>query len=70
MSEDVLVTRGLTKRYGDHEAVSSVDLRLRRGRVYGLIGRNGAGKTTLMRLVTGLSIPTAGTGFSSKTYAS
>lgn len=60
MSEDVLVTRGLTKRYGDHEAVSSVDLRLRRGRVYGLIGRNGAGKTTLMRLVTGLSIPTAG----------
>lgn len=60
MSEHVLVTRGLTKRYGDHDAVASVDLRLEKGRVYGLIGRNGAGKTTLMRLVTGLSIPSAG----------
>ncbi|MFC7455968.1 ABC transporter ATP-binding protein [Brachybacterium sp. GCM10030267] len=60
MSEDVLVTRDLTKRYGNHAAVQSMNLRLQRGRIYGLIGRNGAGKTTLMRLVSGLSIPTSG----------
>ena len=47
MSEDVLVTRDLTKRYGSHAAVQSMNLRLQRGRVYGLIGRNGAGKTAL-----------------------
>ncbi|WP_193105134.1 ABC transporter ATP-binding protein [Brachybacterium sp. FME24] len=60
MSEDVLITRDLTKRYGSHAAVQSMDLRLQRGRIYGLIGRNGAGKTTLMRLVSGLSVPTSG----------
>ena len=46
MSEDVLVTRDLTKRYGEHAAVRSMSIRLRRGRIYGLIGRNGAGKTS------------------------
>ena len=60
MSEDVLVTRDLTKRYGEHAAVSSMSIRLRRGRIYGLIGRNGAGKTSLMRLVSGMSTPTSG----------
>ncbi|PCC41014.1 ABC transporter ATP-binding protein [Brachybacterium alimentarium] len=60
MSDDVLVTRDLTKRYGSHAAVQSMNLRLQRGRVYGLIGRNGAGKTTLMRLISGLSIPSSG----------
>lgn len=60
MSDHVLVTRDLTKTYGNHAAVSQVSLRLQRGRVYGLIGRNGAGKTSLMRLVAGLSFPTSG----------
>lgn len=60
MSEDVLVTMDLTKRYGAHAAVDGVSIRLLRGRIYGLIGRNGAGKTSLMRLVTGLSFATAG----------
>ncbi|MGO1409293.1 MAG: ABC transporter ATP-binding protein [Brachybacterium sp.] len=60
MSEDVLVTRDLTKRYGAHDAVRSMSIRLQRGRIYGLIGRNGAGKTSLMRLVAGLSAPTSG----------
>lgn len=60
MSEPVLVTRDLTKTYGDNAAVSQVSLRLQRGRIYGLIGRNGAGKTSLMRLVAGLSFPTSG----------
>jgi len=60
MSDTVLTTRDLTKRYGDHAAVQSVGIRLERGRIYGLIGRNGAGKTSLMRLISGLSIPTSG----------
>jgi ABC-2 type transport system ATP-binding protein len=60
VSEDVLVTRDLTKRYGAHAAVQSMGIRLQRGRIYGLIGRNGAGKTTLMRLISGLSVPTTG----------
>jgi ABC-2 type transport system ATP-binding protein len=60
MSDPVLVTRDLTKRYGEAAAVDHVNLRLDRGQIYGLIGKNGAGKTTLMRMVTGLSIPTSG----------
>lgn len=58
--EPVLVTRGLTKRYGETAVVDEVDLELRRGGIYGLIGPNGAGKTSLMRLVCGLSTPTSG----------
>lgn len=57
----VLRVRGLTKRYGTATVLDGVDLDLRSGRVYGLIGRNGAGKTTLMRLVAGLGMPSAGT---------
>lgn len=60
-TDEVLVTTGLTKLYGTAAAVDSVSVTLRRGRIYGLIGRNGAGKTTLMRLVTGLVQPTSGT---------
>ncbi|MFC5998081.1 ABC transporter ATP-binding protein [Quadrisphaera sp. GCM10027208] len=56
----VVRLRGLTKRYGQSTAVDDVDLTLRRGRIYGLIGKNGAGKTTLMRLIAGLSLPTSG----------
>ncbi|MGI5952555.1 MAG: ATP-binding cassette domain-containing protein, partial [Brooklawnia sp.] len=60
MDEVVLVTRKLTKKYGEQAAVSDVGIRLRRGHIYGLIGRNGAGKTSLMRLITGLAFPTSG----------
>ncbi|PMC74314.1 ATP-binding cassette domain-containing protein [Brachybacterium sp. UMB0905] len=60
MGEPVLVTKGLAKVYGAHRVVDQVDLRLERGRVYGLIGRNGAGKTTLMRVITALARPSAG----------
>ncbi|GAA2184277.1 ABC transporter ATP-binding protein [Brooklawnia cerclae] len=60
MSDVVLRTRGLTKRYGDRAAVEDLSVTLERGRVYGLIGRNGAGKTTLMRMVCGLVTPTQG----------
>jgi len=61
MSDPVVTTRDLTKRFGAAVAVDSVNLSLERGQIYGLIGKNGAGKTSLMRLITGLSIPTSGT---------
>ena len=60
MTEPVLVTHGLTKRYGHAKAVDSVDLTLARGEIYGLVGRNGAGKTTLIRMAAGQAIPTEG----------
>ena len=49
MTENVLVTRGLSKRYGSHPAVAHADITLRKGEIYGLVGRNGAGKTTIIR---------------------
>ena len=56
----ILETKGLTKVYGNKEAAKDVDLHIRPGQIYGLIGRNGAGKTTIMRMISGLSIPTSG----------
>ncbi len=60
MENIVLSTHGLTRAYGRSLALDGVDITVRRGEIYGLVGRNGAGKTTLMRLVTGQSAPTAG----------
>lgn len=53
-------TAGLTRRFGRIEAVSSLDLRVKAGETYGLLGPNGSGKTTLIRLLVGLLKPTAG----------
>ena len=52
-STAVLVTYGLTKRYGSAAALDNVTMAVHRGDIYGLVGRNGAGKTTLMRIATG-----------------
>ena len=49
----VLVAYGLTKHYGSAAALDGVTMAVRRGDIYGLVGRNGAGKTTLMRIATG-----------------
>jgi ABC-type multidrug transport system ATPase subunit len=60
-AEYVVETRGLTKRYADAiVAVDGLDLRVRRGEVYGFVGPNGAGKTTTLRMLLGLVRPTAG----------
>ena len=56
----ILETKGLTKIYGKQAAVNEVNLHIREGQIYGLIGRNGAGKTTIMRMISGLSTPTRG----------
>ncbi len=57
---DILVTEGLTKSFGDFQAVSEVSLRVRRGSIHALIGPNGAGKTTCFNMLTKLIAPTAG----------
>lgn len=53
-------TEGLTKRFGERIAVSSVDLNVRSGSAFGLLGPNGAGKTTLIRLLVGLATASEG----------
>jgi ABC-2 type transport system ATP-binding protein len=56
----VIRTRGLTKRYGAVTAVRGVDLEVRAGDRYGLLGPNGSGKTTLVRMLLGLVYATSG----------
>jgi ABC-type multidrug transport system ATPase subunit len=57
----VIDTRALSKRYGEAiVAVDALDLRVRRGEVYGFLGPNGAGKTTTLRMLLGLVQPTSG----------
>jgi ABC-2 type transport system ATP-binding protein len=61
MTEQVAVeTRGLTKHYGEIVAVDNISLSVRKGEIFGFLGPNGAGKTTTIRMLTGLSKPTAG----------
>ena len=58
--ENVIETRGLTKRYGSFAALDDVGVTVRRGEVFGLVGDNGAGKSTLFKLLCGLAFPTIG----------
>lgn len=55
MDEVILSTKRLSKRYGSVYALKDCTLTVKKGQIYGLVGRNGAGKTTLMRLVCGQS---------------
>ena len=52
MSEPVIATRALTKRFGSVLAVDAIDLDVRAGDVYGFLGANGSGKTTTCLLYT------------------
>lgn len=61
MENFIIETKGLTKYYGDTAAVKGVDLHVKKGEIYALLGRNGAGKTTIMKMLLGLSIITKGT---------
>ncbi len=56
----MITTRSLTKRFGAVTAVSSIDLHVREGDRYGLLGPNGSGKTTLVRMLLGLVYATSG----------
>ena len=53
-------TKGLTKRYKDITAVDGLDLEIRRGELFSLLGVNGAGKTTAIKMLSCLAMPTAG----------
>jgi putative spermidine/putrescine transport system ATP-binding protein len=56
-----ILLRGITKRFGSQEAVSSVDLEVFRGEFFTMLGPSGSGKTTLLRLIAGFEVPDAGT---------
>jgi len=56
----VVELRGLSKRYGDLQALHDVSLEIRPGEIFGLLGPNGAGKSTLIGCITGLVVPTSG----------
>lgn len=56
----LLETRNLTKQYGHYKAVNGVSLHIKKGAIYGFIGRNGAGKTTCLKMISGLAEATDG----------
>lgn len=60
MSDYIIETKDLTKQYGTQISVSDLNIHVKKGRIYGLLGRNGAGKTTTMKMLLGLTTPTSG----------
>lgn len=60
MDDLIIETKRLTKIYGEQAAVNAVDLHVKKGRIFGLLGRNGAGKTTIMKMILGLATITSG----------
>jgi ABC-2 type transport system ATP-binding protein len=60
MTDAAIETTGLTKHYGDVEALNDLDLIVRKGEVFGFLGPNGAGKTTMIRTILDLIRPTRG----------
>lgn len=55
-----IIAEGLTKQFGDFTATDHISFQVRRGEIFGFLGANGAGKTTAMRMLCGLSRPSAG----------
>ena len=53
-------TKNLTKKFKDKVAVNNIDLKIKRGELFALLGTNGAGKTTTIKMLCGLIIPTLG----------
>jgi len=60
VTTEAIETRALTRRFGSFTAVEAVDLGIHEGELFGLLGPNGAGKTTVIRMLTGLTRPSAG----------
>lgn len=56
----ILKTSNLTKKYDSKLAVNNLSMSIKKGDIYGFIGKNGAGKTTLMKMIVGLTLPTTG----------
>ena len=60
MSDILLETHALTKQFRKHKAVDEINMHIKRGGIYGFIGRNGAGKTTFLKMISGLTTPSSG----------
>jgi len=60
MDSYIIETRNVSRSFGGSMAVRNLDLRVRRGSIYGFLGRNGAGKTTTIKMLAGLIWPDAG----------
>lgn len=60
MSDAVIKTDKLTKRFGDFIAANEITFEVDKGEIFGFLGANGAGKTTAMRMLCGLSTPSSG----------
>ncbi len=60
--DDVIYVSHLVKMFGDFRAVDDISFTVHKGEIFGFLGANGAGKTTAMRMLTGLSRPTSGSG--------
>ncbi|WP_305845028.1 ABC transporter ATP-binding protein [Photobacterium leiognathi] len=60
MNENTIITKGLTRKFGDFVAVDNLNLTVPRGAIYGFLGPNGCGKSTTLRMLTGLLTPTSG----------
>lgn len=60
MADTIIELAGLTKRYGPHTVVDNLNLRIRKGEVFGLLGPNGAGKSTTILMMMGLAEPDSG----------
>lgn len=63
MNPYAIQVEDLTKRFGDFTAVDNISFNVAKGEIFGFLGANGAGKTTAMRMLIGLSKPTAGEGY-------
>ena len=61
-TDTAIKVENLTKCFGSFTAVDHITFEVRRGEIFGFLGANGAGKTTAMRMLCGLSVPTAGNG--------
>ena len=61
-SDNVIEVNHLVKAFGSFHAVDDISFSVKRGEIFGFLGANGAGKTTAMRMLTGLSQPTSGSG--------
>src|SRR5580704_11597184 len=62
MPESLIVLKNLSKRFGKKKAVNRISMSIPVGEIFGFLGANGAGKTTTIRMLCGLTRPTAGTG--------
>jgi ABC-2 type transport system ATP-binding protein len=62
MPEPLIVLKNLSKRFGKKKAVNRISMSIQAGEIFGFLGANGAGKTTTIRMLCGLTRPSAGTG--------